>query len=182
MSAVVNRFWMPLAAGIALAYLVVMVVTGALPQRRNLVKLEAHGVLELAPESITRVTVTADGTPAVFVREAKGWVRESTATALEPRLARTLDRAVKFMRAANPVRVFKPEDIADTGPAEFGLDRPRLSIKLENASGVVLEADFGNDSTDGLLRYMRLRDRGDLYLMSGFVGKEWETVAEAARR
>ncbi len=52
---------------------------------------------------------------------------------------------------------------------------------LENASGVVLEADFGNRSNDGLLRYMRLRDRGELYMMSGFVGQEWETVATAVR-
>jgi hypothetical protein len=105
-------------------------------------------------------------------------MREGGAPAIEPRLSAALDRAVKFMHTANPVRVLKAEDIAATGRAEFGLDRPRLSITLEDPSGVVLQADFGDANTDGLLRYMRLRDRDDLYLMSGFVGEEWEAVAK----
>jgi ABC-type sugar transport system ATPase subunit len=62
-------------------------------------------------------------------------------------------------------------------PEVHGL-RPRLSVTLEDADGVVLEADFGAENTDGLLQYMRLRDRAGLYLMSGFVGQEWQTVAK----
>ena len=177
MIAVVRRLWMPAVAALALTYLVIMLVTGALPERRQLVEFEADGVLRVAPERITRVTVIADGSSTAFVRQTTGWTIEGSATATEAPLAQSLDRAVKFMHTANPVRVLEPEDLADTGPAEFGLDRPRLSITLEDASGVVLAADFGAENTDGLLQYMRLRDRDRLYLMSGFVGKEWETVA-----
>jgi Domain of unknown function (DUF4340) len=177
MIAAVNRFWMPAAASVALVYLVIMLVTGALPERRQLVQSEAHGVLQLAPESITRVTVVADAPPAVFVRQANGWLREGSAAAVDAELAEIIERAVKFMHTANPVRALAREEIADAGLAEFGLEHPRLRITLEDAGGVALEADFGNDSADGLLQYMRLRNRDDLYLMSGFVGKEWETVA-----
>jgi hypothetical protein len=181
MRAVINRFWMPAAAVIALAYLVVMLVTGALPRHRHLIKFEAHGVMQLDPERITRVSVTADGTSTVFMRQTHCWVRDGSKEALEDSLTKALNLAVKFMHTANPVRVFKPEDIADTDPAEFGLDRPQLSITLADASGVVLEADFGNNSGDGLLQYMRLKNRNDLFMMSGFVGKEWETVARGAK-
>jgi hypothetical protein len=181
MSVVIKRFWMPVAAGCALAYLVVMLLTGALPERRHLVKFEPHGVLQLEPEDITRVTVTEHGTSAVFVRQANGWGRENNTTAIQAPLIKTLDRAVKFMHTANPVRVFKPEDMADTGMALYGLDHPHLSITLENVHGVVLVADFGHRSNDGLLRYMRLRDRGEVYMMSGFVDQEWERVATAVR-
>jgi hypothetical protein len=142
------------------------------------VQVEAAGVLRVAPERITRVTVSAHGRSTAFVRQSKGWVRQDGATAIEPPLSAALARAVKFMHTANPVRVLEAEDLAGSGPAEFGLDRPRLSITLEDSGGVVQQADFGNDSTDGLLQYMRLRDRADLYLMSGIVGKEWEAVAE----
>ena len=76
----------------------------------------------------------------------------------EARLADALERAVKFMHTANPVRVLEPEEVADTGPAEFGLDSPRVSIALEDARGAVLEADFGAPNADGLLQYMRLRE------------------------
>jgi hypothetical protein len=181
MSAVVKRFWMPVAAGGALVYLVIMLLTGALPERRHLVTFEPHGVLQLEPEDITRVTVTEHGTSAVFVRQAHGWSRKNSTAAIQAPLTTTLDQAVKFMHTATPVRVFKPEDMADTDMALYGLERPRLSITLENARGVVLVADFGNRSNDGLLRYMRLRDRGEVYMMSGFVGQAWERVATAIR-
>jgi hypothetical protein len=177
MSALLRRLWRPALAALALTYLVVMLMTGALPERRQLVESEADGVLGRAPESITRVTVVADGRSTAFLRQTNGWTVEGGATAAEAPLARALDRAVKFMHTANPVRVLEPAELADTGPAEFGLDRPRLSITLADASGVVLGADFGALNTDGLLQYMRLEDRDELYLMSGFVGKEWETVA-----
>jgi hypothetical protein len=178
MIAAVNRFWMPAAGAVALAYLVIMLVTGALPERRQLVQSEALGVLRLAPESIRRVTVGADAAPAVFVRQADGWVREGSAAAVDAELAQIIERAVKFMHTANPVRALGRDEIADAGLAEFGLEHPRLAITLEDPGGVVLEADFGNESADGLLQYMRLRGRDDLYLMSGFVGKEWQAVLD----
>jgi hypothetical protein len=177
MSVRLRRLWMPALAALALTYLVAMLMTGALPERRQLVESEAHGVLGRAPESITRVTVVADGKSTAFLRQTHGWTIEGSATAAEAPRARALDRAVKFMHTANPVRVLEPAELEDTGPAEFGLDRPRLSVTLADASGVVLAADFGALNTDGLLQYMRLKDRAELYLMSGFVGKEWETVA-----
>jgi hypothetical protein len=182
MRTVINRFWMPTAAVIALAYLVVMFLTGALPRHRHLIEFKAHGVMQLEPEHINRVTVTAEGTSAVFIRQTKGWVRESSATAIEAPGTKSLNLAVKFMHTANPVRVLKPEDLAGTNPAEFGLDPPRLSIKLEDTRGAVVEADFGDNSSDGLLQYMRLKDRDVLYMMSSFVGKEWETVAKGTQQ
>ncbi|HSC28720.1 MAG TPA: hypothetical protein VLD67_15695, partial [Vicinamibacterales bacterium] len=178
MTTVIRRLWMPAVAALALAYLVIMLMTGALPERRQLVQSETDGVLRLAPESVTRVTVAADGSSTAFVRQTNGWTSAGGGAPIEAPLAETLERAVKFMHTANPVRVLDPEELAGTGPAEFGLDRPRLSIILEDANGVVLDADFGAFNTDGLLQYMRLRGQDDLYLMSGFVGREWQAVAD----
>jgi hypothetical protein len=177
MSATIRRLWMPAVALSALTYLAIMLATGALPERRQLVEFEAAGVMSLAPERIARVTVSADGRSTAFVRETDGWAREDGGVATGPRLAKTIERAVRFMHTANPVRVLEPAELAGTSPAEFGLKPPRLSITLEDAGGVVLEADFGAANTDGLLQYVRLRDRAELYLMSGFVGEEWEAVA-----
>jgi hypothetical protein len=177
MSALIRRLWMPAVAAVAVTYLMVMLVTGALPERSQLVEFVANGVLRVGPKRITRVTVTADGRSTGFVRQPDGWTREGSGAATDGPLTETLERAVRFMHTANPVRVIEAEELAELGRAEFGLDRPRLSIALEDASGVVLEADFGAANPDGLLQYMRLRGRDELYLMSGFVGKEWETVA-----
>jgi hypothetical protein len=183
MSAVVGRFWMPGAALVALAYLVAMLVSGALPERRQLIHAEANGVLRQAPESITRATVIADGIPSAFIRQGSGWIKEGSASPVDGQFAETIDRAVKLMHTANPVRMLESKEVAGSRRlADFGLDPPRLSITLEDAGGVVLAADFGAANNDGLLQYMRLIDRGDLYLMSGFVGKEWQAVAAGGRR
>jgi Domain of unknown function (DUF4340) len=178
MNTAIRRLWMPAIALLALTYLVIMLATGALPERRQLVEFEAAGVLRLAPELITRVTVSADGRATAFVRETDGWTREDSGAATEPRRAETIERAVRFMHTANPVRLLEPADLAGTSPAEFGLDPPGLSITLADANGVVLEADFGAENPDGLLQYMRLRGSAGLYLMSGFVGQEWEAIVK----
>jgi hypothetical protein len=179
MSGVWHRWWAPAAAALALGYLTVMVVMGALPQSKQLIVYEAHGVLDMAPETVSRVTLTAKGQSAVFVRQGDGWVRERNAAPLDDALARTLDRAVKFMHTSNPVREFKAEEIGETPLADFGLAEPSLSIALEKGGSVVLEADFGNLNSDGLLQYMMTRGQGTVYMMSSFVGKEWSKVAEA---
>ena len=32
--------------------------------------------------------------------------------------------------------------------------------------------------SDGILQYMRVKDRDELFMMSGFVGKEWTAVVD----
>ena len=49
----------------------------------------------------------------------------------------------------------------------------------ESGGNVVLAAEFGTFNNDGLLQYMRTGS-GTVYMMSSFVGKEWETAAKAA--
>ena len=122
MNAVIRRFWMPAVGAVALAYLVIMLAPAPCPNAGSSCMPRQTGVLRLAPESITRVTVVADGKPTAFVRQANGWVKEGSAAPADAQLAETIDRAVKFMHTANPVRMLEPEEVADTGPADFGLD------------------------------------------------------------
>ncbi len=181
MSHVMQRFWLPCAATLAGAYLVVMLITGALPERQQMVRPVANGVLRLDPAEITRVTVFSPEVTAVFVRRGNHWISLRGGAAVAAPLGTTLERAVKFMHTGPPVRKFETEDNSHEGLAKFGLDHPSVSVMLENESGIVLTADFGNSDNDGLLRYMRLRSADDIYLMSGFVGKEWDAVVDAIK-
>ena len=54
----------------ALGYLVAMVVAGALPEQRQLVKFEANGVMKLEPERITRVELRRGKQSTVLLRAA----------------------------------------------------------------------------------------------------------------
>lgn len=181
MKAYPRRSLLPLAAGLALVYLIVMLTTGALPQNRQFIKTEANGVLVSAPETITRVTIVTTGKPLIFLRRQQSWSEQDRDATLSTAAAEHLDRAVKMMHTANPVRVLSAQEIGQTGLQEFGLASPLLSVQLASIGGVELEADFGSHNSDGFLQYMRLKDRSELYLMSNFVGREWQSVVEQMR-
>ena len=182
MTSLAKRAVASVVAVVALGYLIAMVVTGALPENRQVVQFEAAGVLNQTPESITRVTlVTQDGS-YVFERRDSDWVNANGKKALDSQAGKLLDRALKIMHNSKPVRVLEHKDIADTSPAEFGLEQPRLSVAMETVDGVVLAVKFGNSNTDGILQYMSARGSDKLYLMSDFVGKGWEQVAETQKR
>jgi len=163
------------AAVAALGYLIVMLVTGALPENRQIAHFEAAGLLTQLPSSVSRIEVSLSGKSAEFSRQAAGWVRRDGAP-VEPARVATLERALKMMHNSGPIRVMAPEEIAGSNPQSFGFGNASLSVTLSGPGGVLLQAEFGNKNTDGMLQYMQLKGHGELYLMSGFVGKEWETV------
>jgi hypothetical protein len=165
----------------ALTYLIVMLVTGALPQNRQIAEFEAKGVLTQLPASVGHIEISMDGKSSVFSRQGAVWAGRDGAP-VEPARAATLERALKIMHNSGPVRVLSPEEIAGSKPESFGFGSASLSVVLSGPGGVLLQAEFGNKNTDGMLQYMRLKDHGELYLMSGFVGREWETaLAEGAK-
>lgn len=171
-----------LAGAAALAYLVLMVVTGALPRNGQFVAFEAAGVLAEPPEAVTRIRLAAGERTIEFLRRDGHWHPADGTTDLTPTLSAALDRAVEFMHAAKPVRVLAAHAAAASPLPDFGLAPPRLSIRLANEAGVLLAAEFGGENTDGILQYMRLRGHDELYLMSGFVGREWQHIADTSLR
>jgi hypothetical protein len=101
------------AALLALVYLIVMVVSGALPQQRQLIRFEAKGVMTSAPETITRVELARGADRAVLVRTQDGWRREP-GPALPRQLSEQLSLAVQFMNTATPVRVLTEDEYQGT--------------------------------------------------------------------
>ena len=80
MSAVaLRRLALPLLALLALAYLAAMVVSGAQPVQRQLVKFEAKGVLQIEPEAVQKITLGRGGRQLVLVRSGEAAGRWSPA-------------------------------------------------------------------------------------------------------
>lgn len=177
-----KRLIAPVVAAVALAYLVAMVVSGALPENRQIVNFEAAGLLTQAPEMITRVKLDSKDGSYVFERHGSEWVNADGKRALDKNATKLLDRALTIMHNSKPVRVLNHEDVAGTSPAEFGLEKPQMSVTMETADGVVLAVNFGNSNTDGILQYMAAGGSDKVYLMSDFVGQGWEQVAAAQKR
>lgn len=177
--ALTNRnLWAAVAATLALAFLTVMLVTGALPRQRQFIKFEAKGVMQLAPERISVVALHAGERNAVFVRTPDGgWARDGGAP-LDPAIAKRLSLAVQFMNTSGPVRLI-PWSSAGSNLQQFGLTQPQVSISLFDGGRQVLAAHFGGLNPDGYLQYVAVDGRSELFLLSRFVGEEWDAVAKA---
>ncbi len=177
LSARVKRWW-PAAAGTAAAiFLVAMVITGSRPESRQLIKFEAKGVMHLAPERITKVDIESAGGRYTLTRTAeKAWVREGGA-ALATALAADTSMAVQFMNTSGPTREMTAEELRGAELAAFGLDHPRVSVTLYEGPTRVITAHFGAHNPGGLLQYMKVDGRDEVFLMSRFVGEQWEKVA-----
>lgn len=173
--------WTAGTAVAALAFLIAMVVTGALPEQRQLVKFEARGVMKLEPDLVTRVEIQRADSKAVLLRApGGGWIAEGGGT-LSAELAQKVSLAVQFMHTAGPIRVIDAADLQGVNLRDFGLDPPVLSVVLFQGPQAVIGARFGTHNPEDTAQYMMLDASRELVLMSRFVGHEWESVAEAVR-
>ena len=170
-----------LAAIASLGYLVAMVIGGALPEQRSRVKFEARGVRTLAPERIDRIEIERGRARVALTRTAGSEWSAEGGGALPPPVAAKVSLAVQYMHTAGPVRAMKPEEIRGVAPAEFGLAPPELGVTLFAGPERVLQARFGRRNVEELLQYMTIDGRDELFLMSRFVGQQWDASIEAVQ-
>jgi hypothetical protein len=170
------------AAALATAFLIVMILSGHLREGGQFVRFVAAGVLEESPADVDGVQLTAGDRRWVFTRSADGWRLEPGSRAVPRSLATHLDDSVKFMHASAPIRVLERPEWAEQGLHEFGLDRPAYVAALYRGQRRLLAAGFGSPNPQKVLQYMRLEGRDQVYVMSRFIGQEWEqALAELER-
>ena len=155
-----------------------MVVNGAQPKQRQLVKFEAKGVLRLEPEAVRRITLNRGGRQAQLRRGAEGGWTLERGGALEPAVATHLETAVKMLHRSAPVREMAAADLAGVDTRPFGLEDPAVVAMLWGSNGHVLTVRFGAHNPEGFLQYMRIEGDPKVYLMSRFIGAEWLAVAQ----
>lgn len=175
-----RRFIAPAGAVLAVALLVAMVVSGHLRESRQLVRFRAAGVMAEAPTEIDRVELRTTAGQRVFVRGPDGWRTAQDGRALPGSTTTLLDDSIKFMHVSAPVRVMERDEWASSGLREFGLDPPGYTAVLYRGSTPVLGAEFGAPNPQKVLQYMRVQGHDRIYLMSRFIGEEWEKVLRAA--
>ena len=180
MSAIpLRRLALPLLALLALAYLAAMVVSGAQPVQRQLVKFEAKGVLQVEPPAVQRIALGGGGRQAALVRSGDaGWALEA-GSAVEGPAATHLETAVKMLHRSPPVREIAPQDLTGVDTRPFGLDEPAVVVALAGPGGQGLTVRFGALNPEGFLQYMRIDGDPKIYLMSRFIGAEWTAALEA---
>lgn len=166
------------AAGAAVAFLVLMIVSGRPRESAQLVQAGNVGLMSEKPEDVDRVDVEMDGKRLVLVRTAGRWMRAERE--LPGPVVERLKMSLRFMHVAEPVRTLARDEYAGTPAAEFGLDPPRYSVLLSRAGRPLLRARFGAPNPQEVLQYTGVEGRDAIYLMPRFVGREWEAVIAGA--
>jgi hypothetical protein len=175
------RLVMPLLAMLALAYLVAMVMIGAQPVQRQLVKFEAKGVLQIEPEAVQRITLSRGGQQVVLARRSEGGWAQEPGSAVDAAVATHLDTAAKMLHRSAPVRAIPPEELSGVDTRPFGLEEPVVVATLSGSGGEALTVRFGALNPEGFLQYMRIDGDPKVYLMSRFIGAEWVAALEALK-
>src|SRR4051794_400360 len=139
----------PILAALALLYLAAMVVSGAMPVQRQLVRFEPKGVLSRAPEEVTRVELSRGTRRVTLLRAGEtAWATPDGVNIGTAGLR--VSKAVQIMHNSGPAREIGAAELGGSAPAPFGLDPPQLSVKLYGGHGEpVLSARFGEFNPEG---------------------------------
>jgi hypothetical protein len=175
-----RRLLGPAAALLSVGLLTIMVVSGHLRESKQFVRFVPAGVMSETPSEIDRVEMRTSVGRWVFVRAADGWRTASDGRPLPVSLASSLDDSIKFMHVSAPIRMMERAEWAPVGLREFGLDPPGYTATLYRHGTAVLGAEFGTPNPQGVLQYMKLEGRDQVYLMSRFIGQEWEKALRGA--
>ena len=178
----VRRLLAPAATLLAVGLLTTMVVSGHLRESRQLVRFQPAGVMPEAPSEIDRVELRTGTGRWVFVRGSDGWRAAQGGRVLSGSTASSLDDSIKFMHVSAPIRVMEQADWAPSGLREFGLDPPGYTAILYRGNTPLLGAEFGAPNPQKVLQYMKLQGRDQVYLVSRFIGEEWEKALREANR
>ena len=167
----------PLFNGLALlavVYLVVMVTSGEQMRQAQFVAFEAKGLLAQDPSTVHALQLQSGGRSVELKRAGNGWQQDGkpVAEVLAPRVA----LAVKFLHTAEPVRVIEAAAMAGTKDDEYGFGADSLRVTASLVGGGSLALTFGRQTPEGSVQYLRLDGDDRVYLMSRFVGEEWEAV------
>jgi hypothetical protein len=174
-----RRVAAPAVGVLALGFLAMMVVSGAQPVQRQFVAFEAKGLMKTAPERIGRVELFRAGQRVSLIRRGEdGWATSAGAE-IAAEEGKRISMAVQMMRNSGPAREIPPGELEGADLAGFGLDPPRISVKLYASGGApALAVRFGELNPDGFLQYTRIERDDRLFLMSRFIGAAWEQALD----
>ena len=171
-----------MGALLAFAFLGAMALSGQIRDSGQFIRFVPAGVLRQAPAQVDRVELITGAARWTFTRAGGPWRLESRVAPVPRSLATHLDDSIKFLHVSAPIRVMERTEWAEQGLREFGLDPPAYSVVLFQSGRRLLAADLGSPNPQKVLQYMRLEGGDEVYVMSRFIGQEWEQALAEARR
>jgi hypothetical protein len=156
-------------------------LTGRWPTGGALKPPEVRGILAAPADQVARIQVSVGEKDLVFRhRPEGGWLVNGAET--EKAVSGHIDTALRMLNVSNPTRVLRPGDYTSAQVADFGLDPPRLLVSVLANTGKTSSITFGEATPGQNAQYVRVIGQPNLYLLSRYVGVEWELAADMAQR
>jgi hypothetical protein len=176
-------YLLPAAAVLMVAFIGGLAFTGK-PPSMDVGNFKSQGIVASPPSSIGRIELAQGKDRLVFRRiDATSWAfDQSTAARLPDELASHLEVALRLMHVSTAARTIDPAEYQGSSFADFGLDPPAYVVSLVAADHSTIVADFGTLNPSGTSQYVRLLGQPTLYLLSRYVGAEWQLTADMAKR
>jgi hypothetical protein len=170
-----------IAAGcVMVALLAAIALSGEWPTNSALEAPKKQGIVSLPANQVSRIEVSAGETDLLFQRERTGWLVNGVSA--EHAVSDHIDSALHMMTVTNPTRVLEPGDYTANQLADFGLDPPRLLVSLATSEGQTRGITFGEATPAQNAQYARVIGQPNLYLLSRYIGVEWQLALDMANR
>ncbi|HEY4044462.1 MAG TPA: DUF4340 domain-containing protein, partial [Rhodopila sp.] len=169
------------AAGLMLATLAAISLSGEWPTDAPLERAESHGILVLPAAAVARIEIAQGDRRGEFVRTPSGeWLMDNAH--VDAAIAGHLDSALRFLNLSAPDRVLHPGEYSDHRMADYGLDPPRSRVTVVLHDAKTAKVEFGDLTPTQISQYALVEGQTELYLLSRFVGAEWQLALDMAAR
>ncbi len=171
-----KRFVLPVAAVLAVGFLVVFAFHGERPES-GLAPFVAAGIMPLRPEGVEAVEIDMGGRHWRLTRGRDGrWGLAQGAALAAGDPEALIEKGLRLLHVSAPERTLTSEEVAAVPASEFGLAPPALTVTARGASSAPFTVHFGGKTPLGLARYARVEGRQEMVLVPGFVAEAWEAV------
>ena len=171
----IGRLAWPLAAALALLFVVGLALTGKRPDA-GIAQFKASGLLTaFAPEDTHEVEIAVGGKTWRFRREDV-WHAVEVPAKVAPDVGERIEAALRLLRNAGPLRVLTADEVAQMPESEYALGAQSLLVRLSGPNGATFQVQFGGSNPLGSARYSRVMGVEGLPMLPAYVAQAWEQV------
>jgi hypothetical protein len=169
----IRRLAWPLAAVVALLFVLSLALTGGRPDS-GLTHFKPAGLLTaFAPDDAREVEIAVGGRTWRFRREG-AWRVVEAPQPIPSDAGQRIDAALRLLRDAGPLRVLTADEVAQVPESEYALTAGSLRVEVRASNGAAFGVRFGGRNPLGSARYARVAGVDGVPLLPTYVAEAWE--------
>jgi hypothetical protein len=176
----IRRAAWPMAAALALAFLVALALHGERPEP-GMVGFKAAGPLTaFAPDDAREIEVSRAGEFWRFRRDGRSWRDVEAPRPVPAQAADRIDTALRLLRDSAPLRVLSADEAARAAPSDYALGPDALRVTVLGPDAARFAIRFGAANPLGSARYARIDGIDGVPLLPAYVAETWEQAIGSA--